>query len=268
MAILTISREYGSGGREIGQTVARELQYEYVDKKRILDDLRAIGQNWEKWGESMDEHRPTIWEKYDWSFRGFGALIQSVILKYALTEHVVIMGRGANFLLQGIAFAHRLHVVAPLEERIARIMVRESVDRETAKWLTEKTDRDRSCFLYSLYGKHWDDPTEYDEVINTSGQALDEIAAKVKKIVMEKDQHLDAAGRRELEMRAAAARVKAGLLTDSGLFVPTLEIFYDGADIVLRGTIHSPKERKRIEEKAAPLAGDHPLRYDLHYRGM
>ncbi len=267
MAILTISREFGSGGREIGQAVAKELQYQYVDKARILNDLRAIGDKWGKWGESLDEHCPTVWEKYDWSFRGFGALIQNAVLKYAMTEHVVIMGRGANFVLKGIAFAHSIYVVAPLEERIARIMVRESVDRETAQWLTEKTDRDRSCFIYSLYGKHWDDPTQYDDVINTAGQPLDEISANIQTILSNKDRYVNETSRRELQMRAAAAQVKAGLLTDPSVFLPTLDIFYDGAGIVLQGITHNPKEHKQIEEKAVTLAGGHPVRCLLQYRG-
>lgn len=43
-AILTISREFGSGGREIGQAVARDLGYEYVDREKILPDIRKAGE--------------------------------------------------------------------------------------------------------------------------------------------------------------------------------------------------------------------------------
>jgi len=44
MAILSISREYRSGGREIGRAVAREMQYEFIDKERILLGLKASGE--------------------------------------------------------------------------------------------------------------------------------------------------------------------------------------------------------------------------------
>jgi len=97
MAILTISREFGSGGREIGQAVAALLNYEYIDKQNILSDLKSAGHEWEKWGRDLDEHCPTIWEKYDWSFRGFSALLQRCILDHALRGKAVIMGRGGNF---------------------------------------------------------------------------------------------------------------------------------------------------------------------------
>jgi cytidylate kinase len=267
MAILTISRELGSGGREIGQAIAQDLGYDFVDKAKILDDLQGMGKNWEKWGESMDEHCPTIWEKYDWSFRGFGALIQSTILNYAMKDSVVLIGRGANFILEGIPFADRIHVMAPIEDCVARIMVRESVDRETALWLKEKTDRDRSSFIYSLYGKRWGDPEEYEEVVNTAEQSIDDTTAKIKEILKQKDRQSNEPGWKELEMRAAAAKVKAGILTDPSIFIPTLDIFYDGKSIVVKGIIHNPKEHKKIEKKTAPLAGNYPLRYELHYRG-
>ena len=35
-------------------------------------------------------------------------------------------------------------------------------NRETAKWLVEKTDHERACFIRSIYGREWDDPNEYD----------------------------------------------------------------------------------------------------------
>ena len=53
MAILTISREFGSGGREIGQAVAALLNYEYIDKQNILYDLKSAGDEWEKWEETL-----------------------------------------------------------------------------------------------------------------------------------------------------------------------------------------------------------------------
>jgi cytidylate kinase len=267
MAILTISREFGSGGSEIGQAVARDLGYDYVDKARILNELHAVGKNWEKWAESMDEHRPTIWEKYDWSFRGFGALIQGTILEYAMKSQVVLMGRGANFLLKGIPFSYRIHVVASMEDRIAKIMVRESVERETAIWLIEKTDNDRSNFLHSLYGKNWSDPSEYDDVINTSEQPIEDVVAKAKEILKQKDQQVNESSLKELEMRAIAAKVKAGMLTDQSIFIPTLDIYHEGNSIVVKGIIHNPKEHRKIETKAATLAGSYPLKFELHYRG-
>lgn len=264
MSILTVSREFGSGGREIAQAVASQLKYEYVDKQRVLSDLRSAGDSWEKWGESLDEHCPTVWEKYDWSFKGFSALIQSYILNYALNGNVVIIGRGGNFLLKDIPSAFRVRIVAPMPKRIDRIMIRESVDMKTAKWLAEKTDNERACFLRSIYEKNWDDPAEYDMVFNTVSQNENVIINLITTALMKKEQF---AGETEaLRMRAEAARIKAGLLTNREIFVPTLDVYHEGQGIVVRGVVHSPKQHKAVEEEAKRLAGDMPLTCELHYR--
>mgnify|MGYP001585647716 FL=1 len=267
MAILTISREFGSGGREIGQAVAKILNYEYINKERLIGDIRASGKEWEEWGKNLDEHCPTVWEKYDWSFRGFNALLQSLILHYALNDRVVIMGRGGNFLLKGIPYALRVRVTAPIEQRVQRIMKRESMDKDTAHWLAEKTDRERSCLIHLLYGKHWDDHAEYDMVFDTSVKTLDEIVNIVKDTLLEKEKFNTEAARKLLQIRAIAAKIKAEILIDHGLFIPTLDVYPEGENLILRGVIHSPKEHKKIEDKAKKIAGDIPLKCELHYRG-
>ena len=267
MAILTISREFGSGGKEIGRAVAESMGYEYVDKEIFLNEIKAKGHRWEEWARDLDEHCPTVWEKYDWTFRGFGALTQSIMLEHAVRDKVVIVGRGGNFVLKDIAHALSIRIIAPLEARIQRIMLRDSVDREMARLLAEKTDRDRACFLYAVYGKRWDDPTEYDFVFNTGMGSLDEVIAAVTAILVEREQFKTEEVQRLLEMRAAAARIRAGLLTDEKIVLPVMDVEYDGKDIVLRGIVHNPKEHRRIEEAARRLAGDLPLRCELHYRG-
>lgn len=63
------------------------------------------------------------------------------------------MGRGGNFLLTDIPYAFRIRVVAPLDMRIDRIMEREQVDNDTARWLIDKTDRkDRASCSCSMAG--------------------------------------------------------------------------------------------------------------------
>ncbi len=266
MAILTISREYGSGGREIGQAVSSVLGYEYIDKNKILADIGALGKKWEIWGKDLDEHCPTIWEKYDWSFRGFAALLQSHILHYALGDKVVIMGRGGNFLLKDIPYALRVRVTAPIKTRVERIMKRETVDMDTARWLAEKTDKERACLIYSIYGKHWDDPEEYDMVFDTGILTINEITNILKDALLDKERFRTDKTGGILEMRAIAAKVKAEILTDPSFFIPTLEVYYDGKELILRGVIHNAAEHKRIEDAAKKLAEDIPIRCELHYR--
>ena len=172
MAILTIARKYGSGGREIGQAIAGQLNYDYIDRRRILDDMRAEGKQWEDRAKYFDENYPNLWERYDWSFRGFVALNQSYFLRYALKDKAVIMGRGGNFLLKGIPFVLGIRVIAPIEKRIEKVMEKEGVNSENAKWLIEKADHEIARAIYLIYGRDWDNPAEYEMVFNTGNPLM------------------------------------------------------------------------------------------------
>ena len=133
MATLTISREYGSGGLEIGRRVAERLGYQFVDKERLFQDMERAGPRWARVAKEVDEVCPTLWERHDWQYRGYVAQMEDLILEYALGDNVVIIGRGGSFLLQEVPFCLRVRLVAPLEARLEAIMVRESLTREAAK---------------------------------------------------------------------------------------------------------------------------------------
>ncbi len=163
------------------------MGYQYIDREIILEDLRKVGPKWEDWAKELDEHCPTFWEKHDWSFRGFTALIQSEILQYALQDRVVIMGRGSNFLLEGIGSAYRVRLVAPIEYRIARIMEREDLDFSTAQWLLKKTDSERLCFISSIYDKQIHDPAGYDAIYEVDTTTTDVIVQSIIAILKEKE---------------------------------------------------------------------------------
>ncbi|MBF0328389.1 MAG: cytidylate kinase family protein [Nitrospirae bacterium] len=266
MAILTISREIGSGGREIGYKIADLMGYELITKERLLSDIKEWGAKWENWGKILDEHHPTVWEKYDWSFKGFCALMQNQMLQYALKDKVVLLGRGGNFLFNDIPYALRIRIIAPVKYRAERIMKRDSVDIETARWIIEKTDKERSGFIRALYGEDLNALSEYDITFDTSTRPLEGIIASVKAALADKERFNTPNNCEKLRLHALAAKIKAVILTDPTFFIPTLDIDDDGEGLILKGVIHNPKEHKRIEDTVQKLAGDTKVRCKLHYR--
>ncbi len=266
MAILSISREYRSGGRVIGQAVAQQMGYDFVDKNRIHTDLKSVGEKWGHLVEEFDEVRPHLWEKYDWEYRGFIALIESVIFEYALKDQVVIVGRGSNILLKDIPHVLKVRLFASLEVRIERVMLKNEIDRKTAEELIEKTDQSRAGYFQVIYGKHWEDKQCYDLVFNTGIQTHEQITQELMKILKQWDQKATPESRQRLETLALTARVKARIFTHPEVFIPTLEVFHDGQSIVLKGVVHTPKEYHLVEEMVHKIADPHPVRNELHYR--
>lgn len=266
MAILSISREYRSGGRIIGQAVAQKMGYAFVDKNRIHDDLKTIGDKWGRLVEEFDEVRPRLWEKFDWEYRGFVALIESAVYDYALKDRVVIVGRGGHILLQDIPHVLKVRLFAPRDIRIGRVMEDDEVDRKTAEILIEKTDQSRAGYIQVIYGKHWEDGECYDLMFNTGHQTFNQVTLELVEALEQWDQRATPEGRKRLEDLALTARVKARILTNPEIFIPTLEVFHDGQSIVIKGVVHTPKELHRVEELIHQLAGSQPVLNELHYR--
>jgi cytidylate kinase len=267
MAVVTIGRTGGSGGEEIGKAVAEKLGYEYVGKNLILKGVEVRGEQWLEWGKQLDEHGPSPWERFDRSFTGFVSLVESCIYGYALENNKVITGRGGNWLLKDIPSALRVFVTAPIEERIKRVSDREHVNMETARRMIEFSDHERSSYLHAVYHKEGSNPEDYDMVFNTGSMSYDEVVEQIVDEIPGRDKMATAEAQEKLRQLALAARVKAEISTDFRTSVPTLEVFHDGKQIVVRGIVHSTAEQKQVMETAKNAAGSTPVRSELGYRG-
>ena len=271
MAILTISRRYGSGGRDIGHAVADLLHYDYVDRKRILEDIGKAGQTWGEFAKQYDEKQPSVYERYKWSFRGFVALNQAQILEYALHDNVVIMGRGGNFLLRGIPFAFRIHIKASMDDRIDRLVKREGIDSENARWLIEKVDKEMGGAVYLIYGSAWDDPKQYDRVFDTSTQKAEEIIAAIKDDVLKRASASTEKARQVLQLRALAAKVRARIAIEPTFPISALDVRpkEEGLieyGIIVRGVVYNKSAMEPIQEAAKKICGEVPVEFELQYR--
>ena len=271
MSVLTISRQFGSGAKAIGLGVADALGYEYIDRSRMHRDLRAQGPKFEEWAKHFDEHYPAVTERSDWAFRGFVALIQSIILDYAKKDKVILTGTGAGFLLKGIPHVLRIRVVADMETRIDRVQGDDVVNAQTARWLIEKADSEMAGAMYTIYGRDWEDPAEYDMVADTSREDKEAIVARVKAALVEREPLYTEEVRRILVMKALAARIKAMITVDPTFMVSVFDVEMKEENmveygLVVRGVVHNREDTQRIQETVRVLAGNIPLEFDLVYR--
>jgi cytidylate kinase len=267
MAIVTISRESGTGGEAIGKAVAGKLGYEYFDKKAIFRDLEEHKKQWARWGEEMDDHCPTVWERFDRSFAGVVALVENCIFQKALKNNVVIVGRGGNWLLRDVPYALRVRIRGPVEERIQRVCDREAVNREAAERMLESSDHERSCYVRNVYKRDISNSEDYDLVLNLGKLRFDEVVSLIADEIPARDKLATVEARENLRRMAAAANVKAEVSTDFRVFVPTLEVLHDGTAIVVRGVVDSKGELERVREIATRTAAPEKVRIELHYRG-
>jgi cytidylate kinase len=155
MAIITISRLTGSGGREIATAVAEALQFQFIDRNTM--DI-VIDQQFPVRTEQLSRLKKDR-KVYD-------EMVRSAIAELAASHNVVILGSGGQFLFVRVAASLHVQIVAPLPYRIARVMRTANADRDRAERIIEERDREKEMFLRTLYGKDWRDPAHYDLVIN------------------------------------------------------------------------------------------------------
>src|SRR6184192_1981409 len=146
MAIITISRLTGSGGREIATLTAQALNFQLIDRGAM--DV-VIDQQFPVRTEQLSRIKKDR--------RVYDEMMRSAIAEVAATHNIVILGSGAQFLFAKVAASLHIQIVAPLPYRIARMMRTAQVDRNSAEKLIADRDREKETFIRTLYGKDWRD---------------------------------------------------------------------------------------------------------------
>lgn len=164
--IITIGRQFGSGGHEIGKIAAKELGIECYDSRLIqmASEKSCIGMEHLK---PVDEKRANPWlytvpSDYSNEMTGFGLPmndmlfnVQSqVIRQLADRESCIIVGRCADSVLESYPNVISVFIRANMPERIKRITERQNISSREAESLIKKRDKDEASIITSLPTKN------------------------------------------------------------------------------------------------------------------
>ena len=193
LRILTIEREYGSGGAVIAAELARRLGWKLWDHS-LTEEIATLARVSPAAAERHDERRdPLLYRLAKVFARGsnersialedgvvFDAermvdLLGRVVQRAAEQGECVIVGRGAAYILRDRADAFHVLVYAPRDVKIARIMTLGKSAAE-AEELVETVDKERAAFIQQYFGADWPTRHLYHMFLNTA--AGDEIAVE------------------------------------------------------------------------------------------
>ena len=194
--VITIGRQYGSGGREVGKELAKELEVDFYDKNilRMDSDESGIKESYfhlndERAGNKLlyriissltpEKAAPSYGSDLvsaDNLFRFQSAVIK----KLAAEESCVIIGRCAEYVLEGMEGLVRIFLYADLEARIARITEKELYDPKDVLKNIKRIDKERRDYHRYYTGRSWEDFDNYDIIINTSKLGIDGTVDTIK----------------------------------------------------------------------------------------
>jgi len=168
MSVITISREFGSGGDVIAQQVAQILGCHFVDQKFVSTILGQYG-----YVEFDKEYAnlPTFWERFDAQREKHRDVMMNmlnrVIRAIAYHGNVVILGRSGFEILGGFADVLHVRLQAPFSVRVKRIMEEQQITTEQAESMVKQSDKVRTAFVEEFYRVPWNAIYAFDLVINT-----------------------------------------------------------------------------------------------------
>ena len=248
MAILTLTRQVGSMGDEIGMLIARRLGYTYYDKKEIEKRIIAKGLPKEEFIK-YDERKPTFFDRFAKNRDKYLNYLSAVILEIAAEGNCVIMGRGAFVFLQDVPNHITLRFVSTKQKRLEQIKeyFNISTDKVAEKLLKDSDKRQKdfykSCFRYDL-----NDHTLIHTTINTASLNPDMLAemicAGIKNNI---PQELDEAGKKRVGELILAQEMANKLIFEHGLHIDDLWVRISDKTVLLRGmtAFHATVERAK-----------------------
>ena len=180
--IITIGRQFGSGGKEVGIRLAKELGIPFYDNELIQEAAKDSGLC-EKIFQNFDERPKSLlysiaMDSYMFTLPNAGTgdnLEQQVYLatyntirQLADKGPCIMIGRCADYALADHPNVLNLFIYAPMENRIQRVAERQNITPEKAKALIQKTDRRRAAYYEYYSSKRWGAVDSYDYCLNSS----------------------------------------------------------------------------------------------------
>ncbi len=183
--IITISRQYGSGGRNVGLKIAQRYNMEYFDKELLEEAAKKSGISKELF--EMHDEKPMnsflfsmVSDGYFFGYPSVNSygdmpISQKVFLaqfdtikEIAKERSCVIVGRCADYALQGFDDVINVFVSADMETRLKNVMLETGDTEEKVRDLIMKVDKRRTSYYNYYTNKKWGAAESYDLCVNSS----------------------------------------------------------------------------------------------------
>ncbi|HET6933232.1 MAG TPA: cytidylate kinase-like family protein [Candidatus Angelobacter sp.] len=183
--IITVEREYGSGGGEIAQLLAKRLGWKLWDQL-LTEEIARLARCPRALVEDREERNDPLYYRLFKSFlRGsyegsinapklnlvdsetILSITRRVVEQAAQNGNCVIVGRGSQQFLKARTDTLRIFLYAPREEKVRRLLARGKSEKE-AEDRVETVDRERADFIQKYFKVEWPDRSIYHAMFNTT----------------------------------------------------------------------------------------------------
>ena len=192
--VITIARQYGSGGRTIGQMLAKELGVEYYDKDLITKASEESGINVALFANADEKagkfklfkkkgYKKDVLDPSDSRFTSEENLFNyqaKIINDLAEKESCIIIGRAADYILKDRDDVISVFVHAPMDFLIEQAGKKHSMSKKELEKFIIKTDKARADYYYAHTKRQWTDARNYDLCLDSSKLGFEKCVEEIK----------------------------------------------------------------------------------------
>jgi len=254
MAIITISHGAFTGGSELAEKVAAELNYRSVNREVLIEASQRYGIAEAKFTEVL-ETQGRWWERWLESLRLYRITLQAAMCEVAQGGNLIYHGRAGQAFFPGIPGVLKVLTIADADTRAQRAKAQRGGDEESARRYLKELDRVRGRRLRSLFNIDWHDPLLYDLVINTARVDIDTASYLVAEAARRLDAKATSDSARAFADLTTTARVQAALITSPRTRNVILNVQADGGRVKISGILADSELEKEIIAIARKVPG-------------
>ncbi|MFH1139953.1 MAG: cytidylate kinase family protein [Pseudomonadota bacterium] len=178
MKIVSLSRQIGSYGDEIALILAEKTGLKLIDQAEIHHLAEDCDPSFRKACSLYERETPkNFLERFFFDEPAYISLFESLNFELAGRGNVILIGRGAQIVLQDVPGVFKVRVVAPFETRVQRVMEEQNLSLEMARDLVQRHGHRRRALVEGIYHRDLSDWALYDIILNTGNLTLEEAAA-------------------------------------------------------------------------------------------
>lgn len=182
--VITISREYASGGRYVGKLLAKELDIPFYDKEIINLTAKESG-----FTKSYIENNEQNKKNSNFEFNSDDEIFvaESKVIKNIAKKSGVIVGRCADYILKGQKNVYKIFLYSDIENKVKRAVKYYGIKKEKAVTTISKIDKQRAKHYKYYTNCNWRDFNNYDLAINVDTLGVEKTATLIKDIIESKE---------------------------------------------------------------------------------
>ena len=190
--IISISREFGSGGRAIAETIAKDMGLKIYERNMLDEMAKEMNFESKDYKEHDEKHRRFFYTR---RVRGHSSSIEETIAQMQFDfirkkadegESFVVLGRCSEHILKGREGLISIFVLGDKSKKIERVMEIYELDRDEAIKKMKRHDKNRKQYHNTHCDIKWGDSRAYDMCINSTRLGLEGTTEFVKKYIDER----------------------------------------------------------------------------------